>query len=93
MRKLFTKDWIHVSSEFFSPDGPLKLHIVFLELLLKDSNPKKWGDHQKKKYPLKQKNNEVTYEEAFQNQLKSFGGSFNGSNEEEMGRQKRKEVL
>ena len=55
MRKLFTKDWIHISTELFSPDGPLKLHILFLELFLRDSNPKKWGDHQKEKYPLKQK--------------------------------------
>ena len=80
-----------MSIKLFSPGGLLKL--LFLEFLLWGLNPKKWGDHQKKKYPLKQKNNEITYEEAFQNQLKSFGGSLNGSNEDEMGRQKKEEVL
>ena len=33
------------------------------------------------------------FEEAFPNQLKSFGGSLNSSNGEEMGRQKKEQVL
>lgn len=84
---------IHASIELVSTGGLFNLHILFFEFLLRVSNPKKWGDHQKKKYPLEPKNNEIMFEEAFPNQLKSFGGSLNSSNGEEMGRQKKEQVL
>ena len=49
LRKLVTKNWVHISpvldSESGGGWGSLKFHILFGRLLLRDSDAGKWGDH------------------------------------------------
>ena len=56
MRKLVTKDWVHVSSRLVSrvegSEGPLNLHVFFGGLFLGGLNAEKCGDNQRRKFFL-----------------------------------------